>query len=360
MASSILKTLLTEMCGCDATDLYLCADSAPMLRIGDNLRVSSSHSGIFKQEEITELFAGVLQPSQNDEFKKTRELNCSLHYKDIGRFRINLFVQQRKIGAVIRRIRSEIPTFDALNLPPDMQKLAMLSRGLIVIAGQAGSGKSTTAASLIEYRNQHGRGHIITVEDPVEFVYTPAKCLISQREVGIDTASYGAALKNALRQRPDVVYIGEVRDYECMDHALHFAETGHLCIITIHAADAAQTLERIASFFPIHYRSNILLVLSQVLKAVVCQRLITTKSGEKVLATEFLHNQGYINQLILEGKYKEIKSIIERSGDQGMHTFDQSLLSLFKSGQIDRNEALNQADSYNNMEVSFNLNARQA
>lgn len=347
--------ILREMVAKNATDLYLNVDSPASLRIGDD--IISIDPEILSEDRVNDMIAEVIEVKQLSEFEKEKELNTSIYPDGIGRFRVNLFYQRQKVGAVIRLVKSNIPNIDNLGLPKIVNEFSMLKRGLILIIGQTGSGKSTTAAALLNERNKRGNGHIITIEDPVEYVHEPQGCLITQREVGLDTDSYETALKNALRQRPDVVFIGEIRDRAGIEHAMHFAETGHLCISTLHATDCVQALERISNFFPSDIHGQKMASLANTLKVIVGQRLLNNNRGGKTLATEIMMNQGYINSLIQESKFRDIKDLIAKSTDQGMHTFDQSIMDLLRKSTITEQTALAEADNPINMKVSLKLDS---
>jgi twitching motility protein PilU len=288
-----------------------------------------------------------------DEFSSTLEYNTAINWKSRARLRINLFKQRNSTGMVIRRIHTQIPSLSALSLPDIYAELAMERRGLILLVGSTGSGKSTSLASMLEHRNLNASGHIITIEDPIEFLLSHKKCIITQRDIGIDTYSFSIGLKNALRQAPDVIVIGEIRDREAMEHAITFAETGHLCIATLHANNANQAIERILNFFPDDRAKQILQNLSLNLKAILSQRLILNNSGERTVAIEIMLNQGLIKQLINEGMVKELKECIENGASQGMQSFDQHILALYFAGIISEKTALTEADNPANMRLAM-------
>lgn len=353
-----INSLLEEMVTRRASDLYLTYDSAPALRINDVIVAVSRYA--LKDEDISRYLSQVLTNEQLDEFHSTFELNVALNFSDTSRFRVNVFRQQSHSGIVIRRIENNIPSFESLNLPPLYGELVMLKRGLILVSGQTGSGKSTSLAAMVGHRNNHGQGHIITVEDPIEFVHQNGKCIITQRDVGLDTYSYALALKNALRQRPDLVVIGEVRDREVMEQAIYFSETGHLCIATIHANNASQTIERVINFFPEDRHPQILLNLSLNLRATLSQRLIRTRDGGRTLALEIMLNRGLIKQHIELGKIRQLREMIEKGATDGMHTFDQHLFMLYKNRVITEEVALAESDGVANLRMQIqNMNLQE-
>ena len=306
---------------------------------------------------IKEIAYAIMSPAQIEEFESTLECNFAIGRKDIGRFRVNVFKQRGEVGMVIRYIKSDIPDFETLGLPLILRDLIMRKRGLVLVVGSTGSGKSTTLASMIDYRNTNETGHIVTIEDPIEFVYQHKKSVVDQREVGIDTRSFESALKNAMRQAPDVILIGEVRDMEGMQQALTYAETGHLCLATLHANNANQALERIISFFPTEAKHGLLLGISLNLVAVVSQRLIPGKVQKRVAAVEVMINTPYISELIQKQKLSEMKDIMADNNDIGMNTFDQSLFKLFANGKIDEENALTNADSRNDLSLKIRFAA---
>jgi twitching motility protein PilU len=306
---------------------------------------------------IKEIAYSIMSPTQIEEFESTLECNFAIGRKDIGRFRVNVFKQRGEVGMVIRYIKSDIPDFESLGLPLILRDLIMRKRGLVLVVGSTGSGKSTTLASMIDYRNTNETGHIVTIEDPIEFVYQHKKSVVDQREVGIDTKSFDSALKNAMRQAPDVILIGEVRDMEGMQQALTYAETGHLCLATLHANNANQALERIISFFPTEAKHGLLLGISLNLVAVVSQRLIPGKVQKRVAAVEVMINTPYISELIQKQKLSEMKDIMADNNDIGMNTFDQALFKLFANGKIDEENALTNADSRNDLSLKIRFAA---
>ena len=288
-------------------------------------------------------------------FERELELNMAIAVKDAGRYRINVFKQRGEVGMVIRSIKSDIPTFEVLKLPPVLRELVMEQRGLILVVGATGSGKSSSLASMLDYRNTHSAGHILTIEDPIEFLHRHKKSIVNQREVGLDTHNYHEALKNAMREAPDVIMIGEIRDTNTMESAIAFSETGHLCLSTLHSNNADQTMERILNFFPEAAHKNILMNLSLNLRAIVSQRLVTGKDGRRLPAVEVLLNTPFIRDLIRRGNVHELKEAMERSLSEGMQTFDQSLFKLYKEGRIDLEEALKKADSRDGLNLKIRM-----
>ncbi len=344
-----INLLLQEMVTRSASDLYLTFASAPAFRV--NNAIQHHDSAPLTDADITLYLSSILSPEQLDEFQSTFELNMALNFDTKARFRINVLRQQTHAAIVIRRIETSIPTLNDLNLPKVFGDLALLKRGLILISGQTGSGKSTTLAAMVGHRNQFGEGHILTIEDPIEFIHSHDKCIITQRDIGLDTYSYSLALKNALRQRPDLVVIGEVRDREVMEQAIHFAETGHLCIATIHANNASQTIERVINFFPEEQHAQILLNLALNLRATLSQRLLPTVDGKRTLALEILLNRGLIRQHIEQGKIRELREMIEKGVAEGMQTFDQHLFELFQNQIISEQTAIGESDSAPNLRM---------
>ena len=344
-----INQLLEGMVERKASDLYLTFDCSPAFRLQEG--ISPLSSAPLNEADITRYMDQILTPDQLDEFHSTSELNAAINFSDASRFRINVFRQQSHNGIVIRRIETSIPDLEPLGLPQIYGDLSLLKRGLILVSGQTGSGKTTSHAAMVGYRNRHGNGHIITVEDPIEFVHHHNGCIITQRDVGIDTYSYALALKNALRQRPDLVVIGEVRDREVMEQALYFAETGHLCIATIHAGNASQTIERVMNFFHEDRHHQVLMNLSVNLQAVLSQRLVHTLQGTRTLALEIMLNRGLIRQQIEQGKIKQLREMIEKGASDGMHTFDQHLFDMLQKRIISAETAIAEADSQPNMRM---------
>lgn len=326
-----------------ASDIYITHGSPPSLRVGDSIIPFRNQP--LDDATINELLHAIINEEQLDEFESTMELNTSIAWQDRARFRVNAYRQQQHTAMVIRRIQTHIPTIDELNLPNVYKNLIMMKRGLILVVGQTGCGKSTSLAAMIGHRNQNGSGHIITIEDPIEYVHEHGRCIVSQRDVGIDTYSFGMALKNALRQHPDVILIGEIRDRETMEHAINFSETGHLCVATLHANNASQAIERVINFFPEEKHKQILLNLSLNLRGILAQRLVPSEKGERALAVEIMLNEGLIANLIQESKIHDIRDVMQRSRDRGMQTFDQSLLDLYFAHDISEATALAECDN---------------
>jgi len=308
-----------------------------------------------------DLARSIMNDRQAAEFEATRECNFAISPPGIGRFRVNAFMQQGRVGLVLRVITSTIPKFEDLGLPSVLKDVAMTKRGLVIFVGATGSGKSTSLAALIGYRNENSYGHIITVEDPVEFVHEHKNCIVTHREVGVDTESWHTALKNTLRQAPDVILIGEVRDRETMDYAIAFAETGHLCMATLHANSSNQALDRIINFFPEERRAQLLMDLSLNLKGIVSQRLVPKREGKgRVAAVEILLNSPLVTDLVFKGDVHEIKEVMKKSREMGMQTFDQALFDLYEAGAISYEDGLRNADSLNDLRLQIKLHSSDA
>ncbi|WAK02822.1 PilT/PilU family type 4a pilus ATPase [Methylobacter sp. YRD-M1] len=337
----------------DGSDLYLTVDAPPAAKFEGSLKPLENIR--LTKERIKEIAYSLMDEEQQKAFEQVPEMNLALSEPGIGRFRVNIFKQRNSLALVIRNIKVDIPNADKLGLPPVLKQSIMEKRGLILFVGGTGSGKSTSLAALIDYRNSHASGHIITIEDPIEYIHPHKKSLVNQREVGVDTLSYEDALKNTLRQAPDVILIGEIRSQETMEHALAFAETGHLCLSTLHANNANQALDRIINFFPEERRNQLLLDLSLNLKAFVSQRLVPTVDGKRTAAIEILLGTQLARDLIQKGEIHAIKEAMEKSEEIGMQTFDSHLLRLFKEGTISLEEALNNSDSPNNLKLKINL-----
>jgi twitching motility protein PilU len=346
-----IDTLLESMVTRKASDLYLTYGAAPALRIEGQMLAMGDV--VLNDAMLGEYMAQLLTPMQSDEFESTLEINVALYWQERARFRINMFRQQSHIGIVIRRIQMEIPTLEELGLPKAYGDLVLKKRGLVLLAGPTGSGKTTSLAAMVGHRNANQSGHIITVEDPIEFVHHHHSSIITQRDVGLDTYSYAMALKNALRQRPDMVVIGEVRDREVMEQAIYFAETGHLCIATIHANNSNQAIERILNFFPEERHQQILMNLALNLRGILSQRLIETLSGERKLAIEVMLNSGLIRQLIEEGKIRQIREMVERGATEGMQTFDQHLFEMLAREEITEDTAIAESDNPANLRMQI-------
>ncbi|NQZ13661.1 MAG: PilT/PilU family type 4a pilus ATPase [Alphaproteobacteria bacterium] len=335
----------------NASDLYLTVGHTPVVRVDDELQDIGIEP--LEAEEIYEIIQSILTAKQRRDFELNWELNTSLDMGQHGRYRINILKQRQCPGLVIRRIVSKIPAIRELKLPPVLETLVLEKRGLILLTGMTGSGKSTTLASMVNYRNQRKTGHILTIEDPIEYYHEHIQSVVTQREIGVDTESYTTALKNSLRQRPDVILIGEIRDREVMEQALMIAETGHLCLATLHTNNAYQAIERIVNFFPEEQQQQVRLNLSMNLKAIVSQRLLPNIEGGLVPALEVMINQALIRELIVEGKYEKVTEVMEQNTTMGMQTFDQSLLSLFKQGLITEETVVNQSDKASDIKVKI-------
>ena len=346
--------LLAVMLEHDASDLYLTVDSPPMYRINGIVRPAGNRK--LTPADTSALANSIMSDKQQNEFERTNEMNLALYYATLGRFRVNIFRQRGSLGVVLRQIKSHILTIDDLGLPVCLKDIAMTRRGLVLVVGATGCGKSTTLAAMIDYRNCNSAGHIVTIEDPIEFVHEHKKSIVTQREIGMDTENYAAALKNTLRQAPDVILIGEIRDSETMETSIAFAETGHLCLATLHSNNANQAMERIMSFFPAVRHNQVYLELSLNLRGIVSQRLVQTPDGGRVAAVEILLDSPRIKDLIHKGQIHEIKEAMEKSTNFGMQTFDQHLFDLYKAGKISLEEALKNADSYNNLRLRVKLN----
>ena len=342
-----------------ASDLYITAGVAPSLRVDGKLAPVTRQA--LTADQARQFVYSIMSEEQRSEFEETNECNFAINPQGVGRFRVNVFRQQQRVGMVLRKIETRIPHFEELNLPPVLKEIALTKRGLVIFVGATGSGKSTSLAAMVGYRNQYSNGHIITIEDPIEFVHEHNNCIITQREVGVDTDSFDAALKNTLRQAPDVILIGEVRARETMDYAIAFAETGHLCLTTRHANSANQALDRIINFFPEDRRAQLLMDLSLNLKAVISQRLIPKKDGTgRVAAIEIMINSPLIADLILNGEVHGIKELMAKSEVAGMQTFDQALFRLYEAGLIDYDEAMRNADSQNDLRLRIKLHGKGA
>jgi len=351
MLDATLESWLKALAGPGGSDLYVTVGARPTLR-GDNGFEQLGDKPL-TADDIDGLFASFLTEKQAAEFAETGEFNMALVLDDVGRFRLNLFKQQQRPGMVARIIRTDIPTIEQLGLPQPLADIALEKRGLVFVVGGTGSGKSTTLAAMIDHRNTSAPGHIITIEDPVEFVHQHKQCIVTQREVGVDTDSFDAALKNTLRQHPDLILIGEIRDQSTMEHALNIAETGHLALATLHANNANQAIERVVNFFPQEMHHQVLLNLSLNLRGIVSQRLLRKTGGGRCAALEIMLNQGYIKELIAKGEVKELKKIIEDNVHNGMQSFDQALLKLVQDGQIDPDTALAEADSPGDLKLKL-------
>ena len=354
MESSInIQDFFTVMVEQEASDLYLTVARPPMYRIDGQIRAIGEHS--FTPEELKDLGQGILTEKQKQEFAESLEMNLAMSLPGIARFRVNMFQQRGSVGMVIRRIKADVMSVDEMGLPSILKDIVMTKRGLVLVVGATGSGKSTTLAAMIDHRNGNEAGHIITIEDPIEFVHRHKQSVVTQREVGFDTHSFQSALKNTLRQAPDVILIGEIRDTETMEAAVVFAETGHLCLGTLHSNNANQAIERIMNFFPRERHAQIYLQLSLNLRSIVSQRLIPSVNGKRVAALEVLMDTPRIKDLIKKGEVDALKDGMEQGIQEGCQTFDQALFSLYKAGQISLEQALANADSANNLRLKIKL-----
>jgi twitching motility protein PilU len=354
-----LISWLARMVTDKASDLFLTAGFPPAFKL--NGRVTPVSDQPLTAQETNALAHSVMNDKQWSAFTETNEANFAIHYKELGRFRVSVFRQQGATGVVFRTINTEIPKLEDLNVPAILKDIALTPRGLVLMVGGTGTGKSTSLAAMMGYRNGERQDHILTIEDPIEFVHTHKKSIITQREVGSDTDSWEVGLKNSLRQAPDVILIGEIRERAIMQFALQYAETGHLCLSTLHANNSNQALERIVSFFPLEKRNQLLLDLSMNLKAIVSQRLIPKADGSgRVPAVEVMIASPLISDLIGKGQFDSIKEIMAKSRDFGMQTFDQSLFDLYKQGLISQEDALRNADSYNDLRLKIMLSSGEA
>jgi twitching motility protein PilU len=350
-----IDALLRLLASQNGSDLYLSTGAPPSARFEGVLKPLADQP--FKPGEVAAIAASIMDAEQRLEFDRELEMNLAISLTGIGRFRVNIFKQRNDVSIVARNIKLDVPRFEDLKLPPVLLETVMLKQGLMLFVGATGSGKSTSLAALIDYRNRHSSGHIITIEDPVEYIHRHKKSIINQREVGVDTRSFHAALKNTLRQAPDVVLIGEIRDRETMEHALAFADTGHLVISTLHAHNAHQALDRIINFFPEERRTQLLHDLGNNLKAFVSQRLVCTRDGQRRAAVEVMIGTPTIGDLIRRNELSELKGIMEKSVELGMQTFDGALYALVVEGAINEEEALKHADSVNNLRLRIKLHA---
>ena len=358
-STKFMYDLLRLMLSKKGSDLFITADFPPAIKMDGKMTPVMDQK--LTGQHTADLVRAMMNDKQAAEFEATKECNFAISPAGIGRFRVNCFVQQGKIGMVMRTITTTIPKFEDLGLPPVLKDVVMNKRGLVIMVGGTGSGKSTSLAAMIGYRNHNSYGHIITIEDPVEYVHPHVNCLITQREVGVDTASWEAALHNTLRQAPDVILIGEIRSKETMEHAVAFAETGHLCMGTLHANSANQALDRIINFFPEERRAQLLMDLSLNLKALISQRLIPLKEGKgRAAAIEIMLNSPLIADLIFKGEVHEIKEIMKKSRELGMQTFDQALFDLYEAGKISYEDALRNADSVNDLRLNIKLHGKES
>jgi twitching motility protein PilU len=352
-----MHDLLRMMVQKDGSDLFITAGAVPSMKVDGKMTPLSNQSLSPQHTQI--LVHSIMNDRQMAEFDASQECNFAISLPGVSRFRVNAFTQRGSAGVVLRVIRSDIPEFADLDLPPILKDVAMTSRGLVIFVGATGSGKSTSLAAMVGYRNENSKGHIITIEDPIEFIHNHRNCIVTQREIGVDTESYEIALKNTLRQAPDVILIGEIRDRETMDYAIAFAETGHLCLSTLHANSTNQALDRVINFFPEERRAQLLMDLSLNLKSIVSQRLIPRSDGEgRVPAVEVMLNTPLMSDLIFKGQVHEIKELMAKSNELGMHTFDQALFDLYESGRITYEDALRNADSLNDLRLRIKLESK--
>ena len=356
-ALKFMHDLLRLMLQKNGSDLFITTGFPPAIKIDGKIVPQSNQ--VLQPQHTSELARAIMSDRQAADFEAHKECNFGISPAGIGRFRANAFVQQGKVGLVLRTIPQKIPNFQELGLPPVLTDIALAKRGLVIFVGGTGTGKTTSLASMVDYRNENTYGHIITIEDPIEFLHPHKNCIVTQREVGIDTENWGAALKNTLRQAPDVILMGEIRDRETMDYAIAFAETGHLCLATLHANSANQAIDRIINFFPEDRRQQLLMDLSLNLRAMVSQRLLPLKDRKgRVPAVEVLLNSPLISDLIFKGNIPEIKEIMKRSTELGMQTFDQSLFQLYEDELITYEDALRNADSVNDLRLQIKLKSR--
>ena len=358
-ATKFMYDLLRALVAKKGSDLFITANFPPALKIDGRMTPVSQQ--LLTGQHTAMLARSIMNDKQAAEFEATKECNFAIAPATIGRFRVNCFVQQGQVGMVLRMINTTIPTFEDLKLPPVLKDVAMTKRGLGIFVGGTGSGKSTSLAAMIDYRNINSYGHIVTIEDPVEFVHPHKNCIVTHRELGVDTDSWDAALKNTMRQAPDVILIGEIRDREVMEHAIAFSETGHLVLATLHANNANQALDRIINFFPEDRRQQLLMDLSLNIKALISQRLIPLKEGKgRCAAVEVLLNSPLISDLIFKGEVHEIKEIMKKSRELGMQTFDQALFDLYEAGRIAYDDALRFADSTNEVRLAIKLHGKES
>jgi len=358
-AVKFMHDLLRLMIGKKASDLFITVGFPPAIKVDGKVTPVSNQT--LTPQHTQEFARALMNDRQAQEYEATKECNFAISPPGIGRFRVNAFVQQSRVGLVLRTITTAIPKFEELNLPSVLKDIGMSKRGIVIFVGGTGCGKSTSLAAMVGYRNENSYGHIVTIEDPVEFVHEHKNCIITQREVGVDTDNWFSALKNTLRQAPDVILIGEIRDRETMEYAIAFAETGHLAMSTLHANSSNQALDRVINFFPDERRQQLLMDLSLNLRALVSQRLILRKEGKgRVAAVEIMLNSPLISELIFKGEVQEIKQIMSRSRELGMQTFDQALFDLYEAGQISYEDALRNADSVNDLRLRIKLHGGEA
>lgn len=357
-ATRLMQGLLKKLVAQNGSDLFITAGFPPAIKIDGEVHRAGEQA--LTPEQSAVIVRSIMNDKQAREFDATKECNFAISPQGIGRFRVSAFIQQGAVGAVLRTIITEIPTFEDLELPDVLQEVAMTKRGLAILVGATGSGKSTTLAAMVGYRNANSRGHIVTIEDPVEYVHPHRRCVITQREVGVDTDSWHNALKNTLRQAPDVILIGEIRDRDTMEYGIQFAETGHLCLATLHANSANQALDRIINFFPEDKRDQLLMDLSLNVQALISQRLLPRSGGKgRIAAMEIMLRSPLIADLILKGEVPKIKEVMAKSNRLGMKTFDQDLFDLYEAGKIDYEEAMRNADSKNEFRLRVKLESKR-
>ncbi len=356
-AVKLVQDLLRHMKSRNGSDLFLTTGFPPAIKVDGKLQPVMDKPLTLEQGNM--MVRAIMNDRQSKEFEATKECNFAISPGDIGRFRVSAFVQQGRVGAVLRTIQTDIPTFEELSLPEVLKDIVMAKRGLVIFVGATGSGKSTSLAAMVGHRNENSYGHIITIEDPIEYVHPHKNCVVTQREVGVDTDSWQNALKNTLRQAPDVILIGEIRTAETMEHAINFAETGHLVLSTLHANSANQALDRIINFFGEEKREQVLMDLSLNLKSIISQRLVKREDGGRTAAMEILINTPLISDLIFKGEVSEIKEVMSRSNEQGMVTFDQFLFKLFEENIISYEEAIKNADSQNELRLNIKLKSKR-
>jgi twitching motility protein PilU len=357
-AIRLMQDLLRRMVEVNGSDLFITAGYPPAIKVDGSIRPVNDRP--LTATQSAQLVRAIMNDKQTREFDADKECNFAIAPKGIGRFRVSSFIQQGLVGAVLRTINTEIPTFDDLDLPPVLKDVAMAKRGLVMLVGGTGSGKSTSLAAMVGHRNANSRGHIITIEDPVEYVHKHDGCVVTQREVGVDTDNWHIALKNTLRQAPDVIMIGEIRDRETMEYGIQFAETGHLCLATLHANSANQALDRVINFFPEEKRDQLLMDLSLNIRALISQRLLPREGGKgRIAAMEIMLTSPLIADLIFKGEVAQIKEVMAKSTRLGMKTFDQSLFDLYESGMISYEDALRNADSRNELRLRIKLESKR-
>ncbi len=357
-ATKFINDLLKLMISRNGSDLFITSDFPPAIKVDGKITKVSPQP--LNATHTLALARSIMSDKQIAEFERTKEGNFAISPPGVGRFRVNVFIQQGKVGLVLRVIPAILPSIDGLGVPQVLKEIVLSKRGLCILVGSTGSGKSTTLAAMVDWRNENSWGHIITIEDPVEFVHAHKNCVVTQREVGLDTDSWEAALKNTLRQAPDVILMGEIRDRETMEHAVAFSETGHLCLATLHANSANQALDRIINFFPEERRSQLLMDLSLNLKSLISQRLIPKQDGKgRVAAVEVMINSPLISDLIFKGDVTEVKEIMKKSRNLGMQTFDQALFDLYEAHAITYEDALRNADSLNDLRLQIKLNSQR-